>query len=57
MKKNILIIWLILFTSMHLWAKEVPVEMAETAAKNFYSSRTNYNYSEFKIRDIHRLSH
>ena len=57
MKKNVQIIWLILFTSIHLWAKEVPVEMAKTAAKNFYSSRTNHNYSEFKIRDIHRLSH
>ena len=57
MKKNVQIIWLILFTSIHLWAKEVPVEMAKTAAKNFYSSRTNHNYSEFKIRNIHHLSH
>ena len=57
MKKNIQIISFILFISMNLWAKEVPVEMAETAAKNFYSSRMNHNLGEFKIRDIHRLLH
>ena len=43
MKKYIQIFLFILFTLMHLWAKEVPVEMAKAAAKNFYSSKKNYN--------------
>lgn len=57
MKKNIPIISFILFISIHLWAKEVPVEMAKTAAKNFYSSRMNYNFGEFKIKNIYQLLH